>query len=67
MKHKILSATLLLCASGLTSAYAEDVFKNDPVVVTATRYEKSVSKEGKSISVVTEDEIKKSGKKTVAD
>ena len=67
MKHKILSAALLLCAFGLTSAYAEDVFKNDPVVVTAARYEKSVSKEGKSITVVTEDEIKKSGKKTVAD
>ncbi len=67
MKQKIFSATLLLCAFGLISAYAEDVFKNDPVVVTATRYEKSVSKEGKSITVVTEDEIKKSGKKTVAD
>ncbi len=70
MKYRIsISVTLLLCAFSfiLTAVYAEDVFKNDPVVVTASRYETSVSKEGKDISVITEDDIKKSGKKTVAD
>lgn len=66
---KITSVILLLCAFNLItdSAYADDVFKNDPVVVTASRYETSVSKEGKDISVITEDDIRKSGKKTVAD
>ncbi|HOP62783.1 MAG TPA: TonB-dependent receptor [Spirochaetota bacterium] len=69
MKKKVSGAMLLLCAFSfiINSAYAEDVFKNDPIIVTASRYETSVSKEGKDISVVTEDEIKKSGKKTVAE
>lgn len=67
MKHVIKSITLLLCAFTVTAAYSEEVFKNDPVIVTASRYETSVSKEGKDITVVTEDEIKKSGRKSLAD
>lgn len=68
MNSKILKSVLfiLFCFSYIAS-FAAEVFKNDPVVVTATRYDTSVSKEGKAITVVTEDEIKKTGKKTLAD
>jgi len=67
MKQKIFSITVLLCAVVLAPAYADEAFKSEPVIVTASRYETSVSKEGKSITVVQEDEIKKTGKKTLAD
>jgi len=69
MYQKIFSITLLLCAITFTAAAAqtEKVFTNDPIVITAARYETSVSKEGKDISVVTEEDIKRSGKKNLAD
>ncbi len=69
MYQKIFSITSLLCALSFTSASAQEekVFKNDPIVITASRYETSVSKEGKDISVVTEEDIKRSGKKNLAD
>jgi len=69
MRKKILSMTFLLCAAGFSGAAAqtEKVFFNDPVVITASRYETSVSREGKDISVVTEEDIKKSGKKNLSE
>jgi len=69
MCQKILSITLLLCALSISSVSAQEekVFTNDPIVITASRYETSVSKEGKDISVVTEEDIKRSGKKNLSD
>lgn len=67
MKIKISLFMIAFLCLNATFSFAEDVFTNDPIVVTATRYESSVSKEGKAITVVTEDEIKRSGKKTLAD
>lgn len=69
MYQKIISITLLLCALSFTAASAQEekVFVNDPIVITASRYETSVSKEGKDISIVTEEDIKRSGKKNLSD
>jgi len=69
MKQKIFSMMILSCilSSALTRAYSETVFANDPIIITASRYETSVSKEGKDISVITEEEIRNSGKKTLAE
>lgn len=69
MKRIIFSITLLLFALSFTAASAQTgkVFTNDPIVITASRYETSVSKEGKDISVVTEEDIRRSGKKNLAD
>lgn len=69
MYQKILSITLLICATGISSVSAQEEkgLTNDPIVITASRYETSVSKEGKDISIVTEADIKRSGKKNLAD
>ena len=69
MRKEIFNMIIVSCALVFTfsSAGAETVFINDPIVITASRYETSVSKEGKDISVVTEEDIKKSGKKNLAD
>lgn len=69
MYQKILIVTAMLCTLLYSSmSFGEEkVFSNDPIVITAVRDESSVSKEGKSITVVTEDDIKKSGKKILSD
>lgn len=69
MKSKIYLSVILLSASlfAWSSTGAETVFVNDPIVITASRYETSVSKEGKDITVITADEIEKSGKKNLSD
>jgi vitamin B12 transporter len=69
MYQKIFRIMLLLCALSFTAASAqeENIFTNDPIVITAARYETSVSREGKAISVITEEDINRSGKKNLAD
>ncbi|HNX25047.1 MAG TPA: TonB-dependent receptor [Spirochaetota bacterium] len=64
MNYKILTPVLVMF---YVMGFSETVYKNDPVIITASRYDSSISKEGKSITVVTEKEIKDSGNKVLGD
>jgi vitamin B12 transporter len=68
MKTNVFSAIGVLCAFIIIPPYAVagDVSANDVIIITASRYETSVAKEGKDITVITAEEIKDSGKKDVS-
>jgi len=69
MYQKILIVTAMLWAIFYSSVSSgeEKIFANDPIIITAVRDETLLSKEGKSVSIVTEEDIKKSGKKILSD
>jgi vitamin B12 transporter len=66
-KEKIFSMSAMLIALGVS---AQDTLKNrqlDEVVISATRSEKNINDIGRSITVITSDEIKRSGANSVAE
>lgn len=80
MRKKIFSVIILSCALLISPAAlrAQDApagenadivqksgFRSDPVIITGRRYESSVLKEGKAVTVISEEEIKASGKDDV--
>ncbi|MCL1911403.1 MAG: TonB-dependent receptor [Leptospirales bacterium] len=68
MKRIILLLTVVLCPQFfLLQVFSKTDSDDSQIVITASRSWNSVAKEGKSITVVTEEDIKNSGKKTLAD
>lgn len=73
MKRKIYFPLFSLLFSFLTpalfsiSAYSQESSKDAEIVITATRHDSSIIKEGKSITVITDEDIKNSGKQTLTD
>ncbi|MCL2025401.1 MAG: TonB-dependent receptor [Leptospirales bacterium] len=68
MKHIILLPALALCLHFFSLQVFSQTDPNDStIVITASRSWNSVVKEGKSITIITEDDIKNSGKKTLPD
>lgn len=79
MSKKIFSVIIVSCAVIVSSAslHGQDTaagdagtiskskFVSEPVIITGKRYESSVLKEGKAVTVITEEEIKASGKDDV--
>ena len=80
MRNKIFSMIVVSCTIITSSAslHAQDTaeadagiinqskYVSDSVIITGKRYESSVIKEGKSVTVITEEEIKNSGKSDVS-
>lgn len=67
-KSSLITAMALLCGTSLllTPAYANEIKAGD-VYVTATRIEKELQEVPMSVTVMTEDDIKKSGARTIGE
>ena len=62
-----LLVSLLTFTLFFTPAYSQEATKEAQITVTASRFNNSVVKEGKSITVITEEDIKNSGKKSLSE